>query len=84
MALWKVKVKGLRTLLNTDETDEEAKRVSKEIYKLLSNSLYLKYFKNFNRLKDFDMFVDTIKDLNILLMYMYDYCDAERIWIDFE
>ncbi len=84
MAKWNVKVKGLRTLLNTDDSDEEAKRVSKEIYKLLSNRLYHIYFKDFNRLKDFNVYVKTTKELNILLDEMYDYCDAERIWIDFE
>lgn len=84
MTNWKVKIKGIRGLLNTDEGNREAQRVSKKIYKILSCSLNLKYFKNFDRLEDFNGFVMTTEDLNILLSDMYDYCDNERIWIDFD
>ena len=84
MAYWKVKVKGIRPLLSGNGSDEEAKRVSKKIYKILSSSLYLKYFDDFDRVADFDVYVETSEELNELLNDMYDYCDAERIWIDFE
>lgn len=81
---WKLKVKGLRNLLNTDETDEEAQRVSKEIFKLLTNSVYKRYFENFDQLVDFNIYVETTEELNSLLDELYDYCDDNLIWIDFD
>lgn len=85
MANWRIKVKGIRPLLSASEEDREAQRVSQEIYKILTCNLYYEYFKNFNRLEDFgNGFIETTEDLNILLDDMYDYCDMERIWIDFE
>ena len=85
MANWQLKVKGLRSLLNTDETNEEAQKVSKKIYKLLTiNPRYYKAFKDFDRLEDFNGFVETVEELNDLLNEMYDYCDNNLIWIDFD
>ena len=82
---WKVKVKGLRALLNTNESDEEAQRVSREIYKLITdNPIYNKAFKGFDRLYDFENYIETIEELNDLLNDMYDYCDENLIWIDFD
>lgn len=82
---WKVKVKGLRSLLNTEESDEEAQRVSQEIFKLLTNSIYKRHFEDFDRLYEFDKgFVETVEELNDLLNDMYDYCDENLIWIDFD
>ena len=81
---WKLKVKGLRSLLNTDESDEEAKRVGKEISKLITNNpKYLNAFWNFDRLYDFANYIETVGELNDLMNDMYDYCDSNRIWIDF-
>ena len=79
---WKVKVKGIKELLNTNESNEEAKRVGKEIYKIITSERYYKYFEDFDRLDDFDVYVETVEELNDLLNDMYDYCDGELIWID--
>ena len=59
--------------------------VSKEIYKLLTNNpIYWNAFKNFHRLDDFNSYVKTVEELNELLNDMYDYCDENLIWRDFD
>lgn len=80
---WKVKVKGIRSLLNSDCSDENAIKTGKEIYKTLTNSIYKKYFENFDILEDFNN-VLGLEDFNGMLNEMYDYCDTNLIWIDFD
>ena len=81
---WKVKVKGIRALLNTDESNTEAQRVGKEIYKIITGKRYYRHFEGFDRLADFDVYIETTEELNDLLNDMYDYCDENLIWIDFD
>lgn len=83
MTNWRVKVKGIKILLTEDDSDENATKVGKEVYKILSNSVYKKYFKNFDRLEDFNN-VFGVDDFNDILNNMYDYCDDNGIWIDFD
>lgn len=80
---WKVKIKGFRKLITEDETNENVSKVGKNIYNLLSSSLYEKYFTNFHDLEDF-LSIETTDELNDLLDYFYDYCDAHLIWIDLD
>ena len=80
---WKHKVKGLRELLNTDDTDTNVINVGKKVYKLLNNSLYKKWFVNFNDLDEF-LFIDGLEAFNDLLDRLYDYCDENLIWVDFK
>jgi len=88
MIKWRVKIKGIRTLLTEDDSVDEAKRVGKEIYKILTSNLYKSYFRNFEsqttrELEEFNQIVDC-EDLNGLLNDLYDYCDANLIWIDLD
>lgn len=87
---WKLKIKGIRSLLSDDDSVENAKRVGKEIYKILTNSLYKEYFEEETyedeagtMLDEFN-FIEDCEHLNSLLSIFYDYCDANLIWIDFE
>ncbi len=82
---WKIKVKGLRNLLSNNDSNEEAKKASNKIVKLITNNpRYLNAFRNFDRLYDFANYVETTTELNDLLNDMYDYCDKNSIWIDFD
>jgi len=80
MTQWKVKIKGLRELLSSDNSDENAIKVGKQIYKLLTRKSYNKYFVDFALLEDFN-YIINVEDLNHLLNDMYDYCDEQRIWV---
>ena len=85
---WKTKIKGIRPLLTEDDSDENAQKVGKEIYKIVTSSLYKKYFKIYedDMLEPLDsfLFVEDCEHLNSLLSTLYDYCDANLIWIDFD
>ena len=80
MTDWKVKIRGIKELLNTDETDEEAKRVGKGIYKALISKQYRRHFEDFDDLDEFD-YIENIQHLNYALNLLYDYADANLIWI---
>jgi len=85
---WKVKIKGIKELLTDDTSDENAQRVGKEVYKILTSKRYGKYFEDFGMgrnmsfycLDEFDT-VDTCEYFNVLLNELYDYCDAKLIWL---
>jgi len=79
---WKVKIQGLRELLTDDDSDENAIKVGKEFYKILNSSIYRKYFKNFDRLEEFNEVLD-VKEVNDILSDLWDYCDYNLIWVDF-
>lgn len=83
---WKVSIKGIRNLFSSNDSDEEAKRVGKEIHKIITSNLYKKYFKGFGyqdcvSLNEF-LKIESCEHLNNLLVTFYDYCDVNLIWID--
>ena len=81
---WKVTIKGIRSLFTKDESDETAKKVGLGIYTILTSDRYINYFKDFERegmLNEFT-YVQNTEELNLLLNDLYDYCDANLIWID--
>lgn len=83
---WKVRVKGIKKLLTDDTSIKEAQRVGKEIYKILTSDKYKKYFEDFEDTSVYELIelndVVDCQDLNNLLDAVYDYCDANLIWID--
>lgn len=85
---WKVKVKGIRPLITSDTSLKYANYAGKEIYKILTSKRYGKYFEDFEHdaLIDLEEFnhVEDCDHLNSLLHDLYDYCDANLIWIDFD
>jgi len=80
---WKVKVRGLRPLLTEDNSDKNAIKVGKKFYKILTSSLYKRYFKEFDDLDEFQD-VEGLEHFNDVLNRLYDYCDENLIWIDFK
>jgi len=80
---WKVKITGLRPLLTEDDSDINAIKVGKEFYKILNSSLNKKYFKEFDRLEEFNDFYD-LEEFNDILNSLWDYCDENLIWVDFK
>ena len=80
---WKVKITGLRPLLTEDNSDTNAVKVGKKFYKILTSSLYNKYFIDFEDLDEFN-YVEGLEHFNDVLDRLYNYCDAELIWIDFK
>ena len=83
MANWRVKVKGIRPLLTEDDSDINAIKVGKDVYKILTSPAYRNYFEDFQDLDEL-LHLDGLNHFNDVLNRMYDYCDAERIWIDFD
>ena len=83
---WRAYIKGIRHLLTKDDSNENAKKVGKEIYKILDLSIYKKYFKDFADMIGFDLdefnYVQDVDGLNSLLDDLYDYCDANLLWIE--
>lgn len=83
---WKVKIKGIRPLLSNDDSDENAKKVGKEIYEILNLNMYQKYFKDFfyetGIMLDDLNFIENCKHLNDILEIFYDFCDGNLIWIE--
>lgn len=77
---WKVRVSGIKCLLTDNESDKQAQYVSKRIYQILTSKLYKSHFKTFISLEKFNSVI-TCNDLNNMLDKMYDYCDANLIWI---
>ena len=80
---WKVKITGLRPLLTEDDSDINAIKVGKEFYKILNSSLNKKYFKEFDRLEEFNDVYD-LEEFNNILNSLWDYCDENLIWVDFK
>jgi hypothetical protein len=70
-------------LLTADNSDENAIKTGKKVYKILTSTIYKKYFKDFEFLEDFNNCVG-LDDFNGTLELFYDYCDENLIWIDFE
>lgn len=85
---WNVRIKGIRSLLGEDDSIENSKKVGKEIYKILTSNKYSKHFEDFGletvrELDEFNNIIDC-ENLNSILSDLYDYCDANLIWIDFD
>lgn len=85
---WKVHIEGIRKLLTDDNSEENAKKVGKEIYNILTSQRYLKYFKDYDNetggfLDDF-LYIENCEHLNDLLEQFYDYCDYNLIWINLD
>jgi hypothetical protein len=80
---WNVKVTGLRQLLTDDDSKENAVKVGKEFYKTLTSSIYKRYFKEFDRIEEFNE-VSDLEEFNDILESFWDYCDENLIWVDFK
>ena len=79
---WRVKITGLRPLLTEDNSDTNAIKVGKEFYKILTSSINQKYFKDFERLEEFNEEVGALEEFNDILSDFWDYCDYNLIWVD--
>lgn len=78
---WKRKIK-IKHLLSKDDSDENAQRVAKEIYNILSKQ---KYMEDENLWEEVVWAFDdahTCESLNDALDSLYDYADDYRIWIE--
>jgi len=88
MTQWKLKIKGIRKLLSGDDSVETAKRVGKQIFNLLNSNMYKKYFEDFDfetgrELEEFNHVIDC-NDLNSILHDLWNYCDNNLIWVEFD
>jgi len=76
---WKVHVKGIRELLTDDASTENAKKVGKKVYEIVTSNKYKKFFDPL----EYDMYTGyLLEDFNELLNALYDWADANLIWIE--
>lgn len=77
MAVWRNRIK-IKDLLTGDASNEEARRIGKEISARIATSGILPQFDfahRFNRVR-------STNGINDLLSHFYDICDYERIWVE--
>ena len=77
---WKVKITGVKNLLSDDNSDKNAIKVGKNVYKILTSKQYAKYFKEFDDLDEF-VYIENLEHFNYTLDLLYNYADDNLIWI---
>lgn len=90
MTHWKHRV-NIKHLITDDESDENAKKVGKQIAKALRASTWARadreYADEYGRDSEVDICaeefsdVDGLDHLNGVLDVMYDLADADKVWI---
>jgi len=88
MANWKHRIK-IKHFLSNKEDYDTCKEFSQNVYNTLKND---HHFEDFDYLCDFDRFPhknsrywddeSPVEYINNLLELLYDYCDANLIWVE--
>jgi hypothetical protein len=67
----------IKDLLSRDDSDENAQRIATVVVERLRNTRFMQGF----RLRFFER-VETVDDFNDAMNHLYDFCDANAIWVE--